>query len=97
MTIEELIKLALAVASVDELELYAWARPQLDSLRNEFYQSRWPTADFPIWLRRRFLELKHEQPSPAPSIPLACTALTQASEPATGFVWMYGLTRRALH
>lgn len=47
-----------AFETVDECALYDWALPQIDRLRIDFYHSREPTENFPLWLRAQFLARK---------------------------------------
>ena len=84
MTIEEFMNAVIAVEHVDELEFHSWMLSRADELRNEFYQSGWPTLQFPIWVRKRFLESTEQaSPAPAKTPPAPCLALTQGKGPAT--------------
>lgn len=49
-------KLLEVQTTVDEGNLYFWARPRIDALRNEFFQSKLPPQDFSIWLRQKYIE-----------------------------------------
>ena len=87
----QLITTVLEVERVDPIDLYEWALPRAEELGAEFSCSGWPRADLDMWLRKRYLAARKEQPSSASAPPPA--------EPATGsvyFKFMFELARRVL-
>lgn len=94
----QLISTVLEVERVDPIALYEWALPLAEELGAEFSCSGWPRADLDMWLRKRYLAARIEQPSSAPATP-SCVDSSQAAEPATGSVlsdWFYSLAKKVL-